>query len=223
MTMPMERTVEAGVMESEADALEYAAIGREAEISLFAGFIGQRPAPGGLEIADLGAGPADIPAGLCRLLPGAAVTAVENSPAMIALAKSRIEAAGLSGRVILLRADAVSTGLAAGSFGWVISNNFAHHLADPAALFREAARLAGRGGGIFIRDLRRPDTREELEAIAAHCPGSTPRQREMLRASLRAALRVEEAEAAALAAGLSGFTAERAGPRHWELRRRRAV
>lgn len=219
--MPLARNVEPELMESEADALEYAAINRGAEVVLFFDFISGTPGP---RVIDLGSGPGELTAGLCRRLPGAAFTAVENSPAMFALAEKEYAAEGLSGRVRLLRADAKNTALPAGSFDWVISNNLAHHLADPAPLFAEIARLCAPGAGLFIRDLRRPETEGELEAIAAHCPSSTPRQRELLRASLRAALRTEEAEAFALAAGLSGFTAEAAGPRHWELRRpRRAL
>ncbi len=218
--MPLERKPEGEELLSERDAREYAAIPRDAETALFAAFLG--PAPAG-RLADLGSGAADIPAGLCRLLPGISALAVESSPVMLRLAEERLPAAGPGSRLKLLPADARHTGLPGAGFDWIISNNFVHHLADPAPLFAEIARLAAPGAGLLIRDLRRPDSEEELEAIAAHCPESTPRQRELLRSSLRAALSAEEARNLALAGGLAGFTAERAGPRHWELRRPRAL
>ncbi|PIU20129.1 MAG: SAM-dependent methyltransferase, partial [Elusimicrobia bacterium CG08_land_8_20_14_0_20_59_10] len=116
-------------------------------------------------------------------------------------------------------ADAKNTGLPCGSFDFAVCNNLVHHIAEPGLLFREIARLLRHGGGIFIRDLRRPRTARELAAHMANCSGDTPRQRELLRDSLLAALRPEEVAEFVKGAGLRGVVLAEAGDRHWELRR----
>jgi ubiquinone/menaquinone biosynthesis C-methylase UbiE len=206
-------------MAAEPDALEYESIDHTAANAAFADRLTAELGFRRGRLLDLGSGAGDILVEICRRAAEAEITAVELSPAMLELAAKKIGRAGFSDRVRLLRADAKATGLPAGSFDFVTCSNFIHHVPEPGAVFLEIARLCRTGGGIFLKDLRRPDTTAELNALAGHWAPATPRQRELLADSLHAALRVEEVRAYAEQAGLTGFMLDAAGARHWELRR----
>ena len=77
---------------------------------------------------DLGTGPAEIPIRLCALAPGWKITAVDASPSMLRLARSRVREAGLEKRIRLLRADAKRLQKLRRSFSAVFSNSLLHHL-----------------------------------------------------------------------------------------------
>lgn len=218
----LNRTTEPETISARGDALEYEAIDHAEANAAFAALLTGELGFRGGKLLDLGTGPGDIPVAVCRLTEDAKVTAVEMSAPMTELATEKIARAGFAGRIVLLRADAKDTKLPGNSFDFVVCNNLVHHIAEPELLFREIARLCRPGAGLLLKDLRRPDTLDELNAQAAHCAASTPRQRELLRSSLHAALRVEEIEVYAREAGLTDFTLAAAGPRHWELRRRQA-
>lgn len=204
-------------METAGDTREYARIDRRAADADFAALVAEGLGFSGGRLLDLGAGPCGIPVEICRRVKGAKVTAVELSPAMMALAARKVGAAGLSRRIKLLRADARTTGLPAGSFDFIACNNFIHHLADPAPVFREMARLLRPGGGLLLRDLLRPRTPAELGARMRKCYGDTPRQKELLRNSMRASLRLAEVRACLKGTGLERARLRRSGERHWEL------
>ena len=217
--MLSKRVLEPEIMDTAADAREYAAIDRASATAEFVRVLAEELDFRGGRLADLGAGPCDIPVEICRRIKGVKVTAVEMAPAMLKLASAKIARSGFSGRIRLLPADAKFTGLPAGSFDFVTCSNLIHHIADPVLIFREIARLLRPGGGVLVRDLRRPLSARELGARMADCSGDTPRQRELLRNSLRAALRAGEAAAYARRGGLDGFTLTADGDRHWQLRR----
>jgi len=219
MFMAFKRVLEPEIMDTDRDAREYGAIDRAEANAGFVRILADELDFRRGKLADLGAGPCAIPVAICRRLKNVRVTAVELAPAMLKLASKKIARCGFSGRIRLLPADAKDTGLPAGSFDFVTCNNLLHHIADPALLFREIARLLRPGGGVLVQDLRRPRSAGELDAQMANCAGDTPRQRELLRNSLCAALRMEEVAAYARRGGLKGFTLAAAGDRHWQLRR----
>lgn len=217
--MPLKRQQEPELMLSVPEAREYAAIDHSAqnrELALLAaGPLGFR----GGSAADLGAGDGALAEELCRAVPAARVTAVELSPAMLALARRRFSAAGLSRRVSLAAADAKATGLPGGAFDLVVCSNLVHHISDPRRLFREAARLLRPGGGLLFLDLLRPAGEAALAAQLRRCAGDTPAQRSLLEASLRASLTLPEVRACLRGSGLRGAALSRWGGRHWLLRR----
>jgi hypothetical protein len=87
-------------------------------------------------------------------------------------------------------------------------------------LFREIARIAKPGAGIFLKDLRRPASRAELDdLVATYASHDTPYQRLLFRNSLHAALRPEEVADLACAAGLVGAEVMVPSDRHWQLTR----
>lgn len=79
----------------------------------------------------------------------AAVTATDQSPRMLELAKAKLAAFET---VTVQRADATSTGLAEGSFDLVVMANLLHVVPDPSKVMAEAARLLTPGGRAIAID-----------------------------------------------------------------------
>jgi hypothetical protein len=71
---------------------------------------------------------------------------------------------------------------------------------------------------ILLRDLVRPQSEPELQAIAEkYSTGWSPLQRRLFTDSLRAGLSLEEVRAFAADAGLRGVRVEQITDRHWSL------
>lgn len=115
-------------------------------------------------IVDLGCGTGAHLAALGRRYPGASVTGVDFSSAMLALARSRApwwrRIAG--GGPALVRADAERLPLAAAASDFTFSN-LALHWCDPRAFFAEASRTLATGGLLLFSTFG-PDTLRELRA-----------------------------------------------------------
>ena len=63
--------------------------------------------------------------------------------------------------------DAKGLNFADGEFDTVFSNTILHHIPDPRPFLREARRVLRPGGTLLVRDLFRPPSREQLEALVA--------------------------------------------------------
>lgn len=152
---------------------------------------------------DLGTGPAEIPIRLCSLAPDWKITAVDASPAMIRLARSRVKDAGLEKRIRLLRADAKNLKKLRGGFSAVFSNSLLHHLHDPIPFWLEVKRLTLAGGSIMIQDLRRPPSRARArELTRLHTAGDPPLLKQLFYQSLLAAFTPSEVREQLREAGL---------------------
>lgn len=118
-------------------------------------------------VLDIGTGPGQIALKLAARLPGWLVIGVDRSPNMIRealaarqtaqTAQSKPQQPGLeAAEADFLVADANRLPFPDASFDLVICNSVLHHLADPARLFEEIARVGRPGAAILVRDLRRP-------------------------------------------------------------------
>lgn len=153
---------------------------------------------------DIGTGPGDIPLLVVGRIADATVVAIDLAPRMLALAERRRAASPHAPRVELRLADAKALDFEDASFDAVFSNTILHHLADPRPLLSEARRVLRPGGVLLIRDLYRPPNPSRVaELVALHAGSATDHGRELLRASLCAALTPSELRAMADEAGLA--------------------
>lgn len=209
------RTLEPEVMsdrdEAECyDKMDHAAVNR--------GFVDDLLAPGefGSDVCDLGTGTALIPVELCSRRPDIRVMAVDASSAMLDLAVYRIEVAAMRQRIHLCQARVGALPFEDAFFDAVISNSLVHHLSEPALFFADCRRI-GRGGAlIFVRDLLRPSSAEEVEQLVAlHAANEPPQAQQLFRQSLHASLTLPEVQQLIEAAGLSAANLHASSDRHW--------
>lgn len=216
------RVLETEVMDSADEARDYDAMDHSRVNRVFvADFLqewnGRNP------ILDVGTGTAQIPILLCRSAPTADVLAIDLADSMLALGRDNVRQAGVSGRVRLERCDAKRMPYAA-HFGAVISNSIIHHIPRPELVFAEIWRVTQRGGLIFVRDLVRPESEEDLMLLVKTYAGDANKhQQKMFADSLRAALNV--AEVREIVSLLSGDrnSVQQTSDRHWTWRTRKPL
>ncbi len=95
---------------------------------------------GGERVLDLGSGPGDVSAMLART--GANVTGVDFARKMVDVARHRHP------EIVFHEVDGEALPFDEGSFDVVVANCVVHHLARPATVFKEVARVL-KGGGRF--------------------------------------------------------------------------
>ncbi len=162
----MERVLEPELMEDPAQALAYA---RADFAEVNQGFVDRFralfPELTRGSILDLGCGPADIPIRLARALADVDITALDGSDVMLAHARSRVAAAGLTARIRLIRARLPGVPFPPRNFDALISNSLLHHLPDPDVFWQEILRLGRPGAPVFVMDLSRPESPERAREI----------------------------------------------------------
>ena len=112
--------------------------------------------PGLLEALPAGARVADLGTGNGRFLPELAahagsVVAVDASPRLLDQARRRVEALNIQG-VDLRLGDLLHLPLRDGEVDAAVANMVLHHLAEPAAVFHEIARVLRPGGVVVVGD-----------------------------------------------------------------------
>lgn len=217
------RTLEAEVMDTPAEALDYdrmdhAAVNRAFASDFLQAFRARdqnAPAAPPL-VLDAGTGTALIPIELCRQAPEITVVALDAAGTMLELARRHVLDERLSTRVLLARADAKRLPLADRSCDAVVSNSIVHHLPRPERLFAEAVRVVRPGGLLFVRDLLRPPSEAALQSLVEnHAGAANSRQRRLFADSLRAALTLDEARAIVTGLGLAPDAVAQTSDRHW--------
>lgn len=216
MTLP--RVLEPESMDSRAEAAEYEAM-NHAEVNRQ--FVDDLLARGavGRQVMDLGCGPAAIPIELCRRDESIIVLAIDSSIEMLEIAKREIDIAGLLDRVFLQDADAKSMDeFEDGMADTVLSNSLLHHLAEPHQGLTTAKRLLRENGRLFIRDLARPSTGDEVEQLVKTYAGSENEfAQQLFRQSLHAALTINEIRKIAGGLGIAANHVQMTSDRHWTL------
>jgi len=210
----MERILEPEVMDDGEQVLAYARANFAASNQWYVDRL-VAELPDRLDIVlDLGCGPGDVDIALAQTHPTARITALDASEPMLAQARDRVAAAGLSERITLVHGYLPGTRLAEASFSTIVSKDMLHHLPDPAVLWREASRLGRPGAAIRVMDLVRPATPEAARDIVESVAGG---EHPVLKAdffnSLCAAFTPEEVRRQTEAAGLK-LQVVPAGERH---------
>jgi len=215
MTIP--RVLEPEAMDTPEEARDYDAMDHHAVNARFVADFraAHGPCRGGA-ILDVGTGTALIPIALCRADPRARVIGLDLADAMLARAHRNVDAAGLADRIRLERGDGKRLDHPAGSFEAVIANSIVHHIADPAPALAGLARLVAPGGTLFVRDLARPATLEDIARLVTTYAGAeSPHGRALFEASLHAALTLDEIRGLLRSLGLPGEGVGITSDRHW--------
>ncbi len=214
----MQRVLEPEYMDTPEEAGNYAAMDfqavNQAVVDAFLGLGGAACR----RVVDLGTGPGDIPLLLAANSAIPTIVGVDAAATMLALAGPKAQRLGLSQRVRFERADVKALPFANGSFDGVLSNTILHHIPEPIAFLREAARVLAPDGVLMIRDLYRPTSMAEARRlVAVHAAAANPAQQQLLLDSLCAALTLDEARGCVDAAGLQRARVTMTSDRHYTI------
>lgn len=103
----------------------------------------------GMTVADVGTGTGFVAAGIAPRV--RRVLAVDNSPAMLKVARRNLAELGVS-NVELLEGDVGALPLQGASVDAAFANMVLHHAGDPARMLREMARVVKPGGTVAVVD-----------------------------------------------------------------------
>jgi len=141
---------------------------------------------------------------------------VDAAHHMLDLARANVARAGLASRIRIEACDAKALPYSAGAFAAVMSNSIVHHIPEPIHVLREMVRVLAPGGTLFVRDLLRPGSAEELARLVdTHAGGCNDHQRQMFADSLHAALALDEVRALAGSLGFDPAAVRQTTDRHW--------
>ncbi|MEK7794772.1 MAG: class I SAM-dependent methyltransferase [Candidatus Hydrogenedentota bacterium] len=170
-------------------------------------------------VLDLGTGPGDI-----AFLAGDALQSRGQSPLivgadgsipMLRIAQDRRQA---QTRAAFSCLDARRLPFPDRVFDMVYSNSILHHVANPVALWREAARVLKPGGLLFFRDLYRPKTAQAARYIVEqYAKNEHALLKDDFYNSLLAAYREDEIRAQLAAAGLGSLSISYVTDRHVDV------
>lgn len=166
-------------------------------------------------VLDLGCGPADVTVRFARAFPDWEIDGVDGAPAMLALGRAHVAAAGLAARVCLHQVVLPGDPLPGAGYQVILSNSLLHHLHEPQVLWQAVRAAAAPGAAVYVTDLRRPIdegcVRRLADAYSAPEPAVLRRDFE---ASLRAAFTVREVRAQLALAGLTNLVVIELTDRH---------
>ncbi|NEP88659.1 MAG: class I SAM-dependent methyltransferase [Okeania sp. SIO2C2] len=216
----MERILEPEVMDTWEEAEEYDSMDFLQVNQAFAESSIEIGPKKGL-VLDVGTGTARIPILICQQQPEWQIIGIDLSKNMLTIGERNIEKAQLQSQVKLELVDAKKLPYLEHSFEMVISNSIVHHLSEPLLLFQEVKRVLHPRGGIFIRDLLRPETPElKQELVDKYARDCNQHQRKLFRDSLQAALTIVEVEKIVKDAGIKEVKIYQSSDRHWTAERK---
>ncbi len=170
----------------------------------------------GNDILDLGTGTALIPIELCHQHPTCRVMASDAATSMLDLARYNVAVASVELRIQLHYGDSKQLKFEDDMFDGVISNSLIHHVPEPRTMLSEIVRVCKPGGRVFIRDLYRPDSIEEVESLVkTYTINETTYNQQLFRQSLCAALTLQEIRQMVAELGFAAETVQMTSDRHW--------
>jgi ubiquinone/menaquinone biosynthesis C-methylase UbiE len=102
----------------------------------------------GMSLLDVGCGPGTITADLADLVAPGTVTAVENAPDVLAVARTAVR----SDSTAFVVSDVHTLGFADDTFDVVHAHQVLQHVVDPVLALREMRRVCAPGGVVGVRD-----------------------------------------------------------------------
>jgi demethylmenaquinone methyltransferase/2-methoxy-6-polyprenyl-1,4-benzoquinol methylase len=115
------------------------------------------PLRSGGRALDVCTGTGDLAIAVARAWPGAAVDALDFSPAMLSLAARKLDRAGLPGRVRLVRGDALALPFPEGTFDAVTVAFGLRNLVDRGRGVGEMLRVLRPGGTLAVLEFAPPE------------------------------------------------------------------
>ncbi len=167
-------------------------------------------------VLDLGCGPGNISFRFARAFPHCIVHAIDGSKEMIRIALNLLSSSPeLQSRLLFIEGILPEINLPVDCYDVIISNSLLHHLHEPVVLWNTVRRFSRKGTIVFIRDLKRPSSKEEAMRIVETYSGNEP---EILKRdfynSLLAALTVDEVKEQIKSANLGHLEVRDSGDRH---------
>ncbi|MEK7264044.1 MAG: class I SAM-dependent methyltransferase [Bacteroidota bacterium] len=213
------RTLEPEVMETIEDAIEYDAMDFFDVNNAFAERTIQLAPREGI-ILDAGTGTAQIPILIAEKNNALQIIATDFSENMLIVGRKNIAVKKLEHNIVLQKEDAKCFSFPIQHFDMIISNSLVHHIPEPLFFFKEIQRIAKPNAALFLRDLFRPDSHEEVEAIVEKYAGDcNDYQKKLYYDSLCAALTLQEVQQLIVAVGLKNVLLLQSSDRHWSLER----
>ena len=216
----IKRILEPEVMDNELEAQEYDQMDFtevNTDFALLASKLGKKEDK--LKVLDIGTGTAQIPIILADFQPNWHITAIDMARSMLTIAEKNIQEKNKSSQITLQLVDGKKMPYPDKSFDLVISNSLIHHIPQPLELLKEINRIINPNGVILLRDLFRPESENDIERIVHEANlDYSPRQKQLFKDSLHAALTVDEMKD--LADDMEWYSAQvyQSSPRHWTLR-----
>jgi ubiquinone/menaquinone biosynthesis C-methylase UbiE len=125
-------------------------------------------------VLDIGCGSGDILERFAKKFTKATFTGVDGSDPMLELSRRRMARAGLSNRMTFVHAFIPSPDIPRQKYDVVMSHSLLHHLHEPKVLWDTVKQVAGKGTFIFIADLRRPGSEQDVARIVDERSGDEP-------------------------------------------------
>ncbi|MDP6963186.1 MAG: class I SAM-dependent methyltransferase [Planctomycetota bacterium] len=212
----MQRVLEPEVMDTAEEVATYDAMDHSTVNELFV----QRLKALGVNglCLDIGCGTGLIPLQLVAACPEVDVVAMDLSKHMLQRALEHQQSSENGEQVEFVLADAKKIGAEDDSFDSVFSNSILHHIPEPIEFINEAWRVLKPGGAFLIRDLFRPPSKERArELVKMYAGEESEYAQQLFYDSLCAALRPEELEEIATAAGIKKYQVTIDSDRHMSL------
>ena len=169
-------------------------------------------------ILDVGTGTALIPVEYCRQESKGTIVAIDLAKEMISLAEQNVSQVGFNDRITLQLGDSKQLPFAEKQFEAVISNSIIHHIPHPIECLREMVRVLKPQGILFLRDLLRPNSAEDVEQFVEQYAGDeNEHSKQMFRQSLHASLTVDEVRGLLSELHLPGEWVQQTTDRHWTI------
>lgn len=214
----LERILEPEVMDSDTEAEEYDAMDFTEVNTDFAQLASNILQDEKAQVLDIGTGTARIPLILSNFRPQWQITAIDLAPSMLKLAQKNIQEAQKTKQIKLELTDGKKMPYQDHSFDVVMSNSLVHHLPNPLTFFAEVKRVVKPQGSVLIRDLFRPESLTELDAIVKDANLEySPHQEKLFRDSLHAALTIAEIKEMVMTTGWQNVEVYQSSSRHWTL------
>lgn len=214
----MKRIVEPELMEGEAQSLAYAQADFEQPHSYFIQLLKEKLGSN-LQgnVLDLGCGTGDITLRFANAYPDCLIEGVDGSQSMLYYAYRDLEKCeeSVKTRVNLIQGILPETSLNLTYYDVIISNSLLHHLHNPLILWQTIRKYSQVGTKIFIMDLLRPSTIDEVKLLVQNYAQNEPEilQRDFFN-SLCASFTLEEIQQQLITANLAYLKVEKISDRH---------